>query len=128
LPFHARRAKTGWKSVREAALDDVISGAYVFTVERSTRGYALNKMANSLSSPANRAKFQAGEAAYMTELGCSDTQIDLVRRRDWKGMMEQGASIYLLLKIGAAVGVPLPEIGAHTAGLTLAEYQARKVN
>jgi protocatechuate 4,5-dioxygenase alpha subunit len=107
-------------------LDDVVSGAYVFTVERSARGYNLNKMANTLGTPDNRARFQADEAAYMRDLGCSDEQIDLVRRRDWKGMMESGGSIYLLLKIGAAVGAPLPEIGAHTAGLTLAEFQARR--
>jgi protocatechuate 4,5-dioxygenase alpha subunit len=107
-------------------LDDVISGAYVFTGERSASGYALNKMANSLSSPENRALFQADETGYMRGLGCSDTQIDLVKRRDWKAMMEHGGSIYLLLKIGAAVGVPLPEIGAHTAGISLAELHARK--
>jgi len=107
-------------------LDDVISGAYVFTGERSSRSYQLNKMANTLSSPENRARFQDDEAAYMRGLGCSDAQINLVRRRDWKGMMEHGASIYLLLKIGAAVGAPLPEIGAHTAGITLAEFHARK--
>jgi gallate dioxygenase len=107
-------------------MDDVISGAYVFTGERSARSYALNKMANSLSSPENRERFQADEAGYMRGLGCSDTQIDVVSRRDWRGMMEQGASIYLLLKIGAAVGVPLPEIGAHTAGRTLAEHNARR--
>jgi protocatechuate 4,5-dioxygenase alpha subunit len=107
-------------------LDDVISGAYVFTGERSARSYALNKMANSLSSAENRERFQADEADYMRGLGCSATQIDLVHRRDWRGMMEQGASIYLLLKIGAAVGVPLPEIGAHTAGRTLAEHNARR--
>ena len=109
-------------------MDDVISGAYVFTGERSARGYALNKMANSLSRPENRAKFQTDEAGYMRGLGCSGPEIDLVRRRDWKAMMEHGASIYLLLKIGAAVGVPLPEIGAHTAGMTLAEYHARKAS
>jgi gallate dioxygenase len=122
------RAKS-WLDIkipREAALDDVISGAYVFTGERSARSYALNKMANTLSSPENRARFQSGEADYMRDLGCSEPQIDLVARRDWKGMMEHGASIYLLLKIGAAVGVPLPEIGAHTAGMSLAEYQSRK--
>jgi gallate dioxygenase len=107
-------------------LDDVISGAYVFTGERSARSYALNKMANSLGSPASRERFQADEAGYMSGFGCSDTQIDLVHRRDWRGMMEQGASIYLLLKIGAAVGVPLPEIGSHTAGITLAEHNARR--
>ena len=109
-------------------MDDVISGAYVFTGERSARSYALNKMANSLRSPDNRARFQADEAGYMANLGCSAAEIELVKHRDWKGMMEHGASIYLLLKIGAAVGVPLPEIGAHTAGMTLAEYHAKKAH
>jgi protocatechuate 4,5-dioxygenase, alpha chain len=107
-------------------LDDVISGAFVFTGERSALGYALNKMANSLGTPEGRAAFQADEAGYMRGMGCSDQQIELVHRRDWKAMLENGGSIYLMLKIGAAVGVPLPEIGAHTAGMTLAEYHARK--
>jgi len=107
-------------------MDEVISGAYIFTGERSARSYQFHKMANSLSTPENRAKFVADEAGYMRAMGCSDAEIDLIRRRDWKGMMEHGSSIYMLLKIGAAVGVPLPEIGAHTAGLTLAEYHARK--
>jgi gallate dioxygenase len=64
----------------------------------------------------------------MRDMGCSPEQVDLVARRDWKGMLESGASIYLMLKIGAAVGVSLPEIGAHSAGMTLAEYQARKAH
>ena len=107
-------------------MDDIVSGAYVFKGERSARGYALNKMANSLSVPDNRTRFQADEAGYMRAVGCSDEEIDLVARRDWKAMMDHGASIYLLLKIGAAVGAPLPVIGAHTAGMTLEEYHARR--
>ena len=107
-------------------MSDRISGAIVFTGERSRQGYRLNKMAMSLTSPDNRARFKADEAAYLASYGLDAEETDLVHRRDWKGMMEHGASIYLLLKIGAAVGVPLPEIGAHTAGLTLAEYHARK--
>ena len=106
-------------------MDEVVSGAYVFTGERSAKSYRLNKMASTLSLPDNRTRFHADEAGYMRSLGCSDAQIDLVHRRDWKAMMEHGASIYLLLKIGAAVGAPLPEIGAHTAGLTLAEFHAK---
>ncbi len=107
-------------------MDDVISGAYVFTLERSAAGYALNKMAKTLGSAENRARFVQDEAAYMREAGCSADQIDLVARRDWKAMLENGASIYLILRIGAALGVTLPEIGAHTAGTTPAEYNARK--
>jgi gallate dioxygenase len=107
-------------------LDDVISGAYVFTGERSARSYTLNKMANTLRTTESRAQFHADEAGYMRALGCSEREIDLVRRRDWKAMMEYGASIYLLLKIGAAVGHALPQIGAHTSGMTPAELQARR--
>jgi gallate dioxygenase len=97
-------------------MDDVISGAYLFTGERSARAYRLNKMAMSFTDAANRAKFQAGEEAYMASSGLSDDEKDLVRRRDWKGMMDHGASIYLVIKIGGVTGHPLPVIGNHTAG------------
>ena len=97
-------------------MDDVIAGSYVFTGERSAKSFHLNKMANSLRSDEARAVFVADEAGYMRGMGCSDHEIDLVRRRDWKALMEHGASIYLLLKIGAAVGHTLPQIGAHTSG------------
>ena len=97
-------------------MDDVIAGAFVFTGERSAHSSHLNKMANSLRSGEDRARFQADEAHYMREMGCSESEIEMVRRRDWKAMMAHGASIYMLLKIGAAVGHTLPQIGAHTSG------------
>ncbi len=97
-------------------MDDVIEGACVFTGERSAAGYRLNKMARTLVAPDNRADFRADETGYMTRHGCSAEEIDLVRRRDWHGMMQAGGSIYLLLKIGAATGHALPEIGRATGG------------
>ena len=103
-----------------------MSGGYVFTGENSAKSYRLNKMAVTLTSPENRAAFQANEDGYMRAHGLSEQEIDLVKRRDWKGMMDYGASIYLVIKIGGSVGCSLPEIGAHTAGLTVAEFQARR--
>jgi protocatechuate 4,5-dioxygenase alpha subunit len=97
-------------------LDDIIAGSYVFTGERSAHSYHLNKMASSLSTAEARARFAADETGYMRDMGCSDHEIALVRRRDWKAMMQHGASIYLLLKIGAAVGHSLQQIGIHTSG------------
>ena len=114
------------QDIGETAVDDVIAGSYVFTGERSARSYNLNRMASTLRSAESRARFQADEAGYMRGMGCSEHELDLVRRRDWKAMMEHGASIYLLLKIGAAVGHSLPDIGVHTSGMTPAEFQARK--
>jgi len=99
-------------------MSDRISGAIVFTGERSRQGYRLNKMAMSLTSPDNRARFKADEAAYLASYGLDAEETDLVRRRDWKGMMEHGASIYLIIKIAGSTGHTLPEVGAHTAGIT----------
>jgi protocatechuate 4,5-dioxygenase alpha subunit len=107
-------------------MDTAIKGGYVFTGENSAKSYRLNKMAVSLTSPENRARFQADEDGYIRRFALSDQEIDLVKRRDWKGMMEYGASIYLVIKIGGSVGHTLPEIGAHTAGITVAEFHARR--
>lgn len=95
-------------------MQDVVNGAYVFTGERSAAGYRLNRMAKTLTSASARAAFAADEAGYMAEHGCSEAEIDLVRRRDWRGMMQAGGSIYLMIKIGAATGHALPEIGRAT--------------
>ena len=76
----------------------------MFTGERSAHSYRLNKMAMSFTAPENRERFKADEEGFMREQGMSDIETDLVRRRDWKGMMEYGASIYLVIKIGGVTG------------------------
>jgi len=101
-----------------------IPGTIVFTGEQSRRGYRLNRMAMSLTDAANRQRFVADESGYMHEQGMDDVEIDLVRRRDWRGMIEQGGSIYLIIKIAGAIGVNIMEVGAHTNGQTVAEFQA----
>jgi protocatechuate 4,5-dioxygenase, alpha chain len=107
-------------------MDDMVSGAIVFTGERSRHGYRLNRMAMSLTSAENRERFKSDEDGYLRDAGLHEGEADLVRRRDWKGMLEHGASIYLVIKIAGAVGYTLPQVGAHTAGITLEEFQARK--
>src|SRR5215510_12438997 len=105
---------------------DQVSGALVFTGERSRAGYRLNRMAMSMTDAANRAAFVADETGYMRGMGLSDAEIDMVCRRDWKAMIEAGGSIYLLIKIAGALGIPLYEVGAHTAGKTLEEFMAQR--
>ena len=97
-------------------MDQQIPGTVVFTGERSRRGYRLNRMAMSLSDPANRARFVADETGYMTRMGLSDAEQDAVRRRDWAQMLAEGGNIYLLLKIGATVGQPLADMQKQMRG------------
>lgn len=101
-----------------------IPGTAVFTGERSQRGYKLNRLAMSLTDPANRARFLADEPAYMREMGLDDEEIDIVRRRDWEAMIEHGGSVYLMLKIAATVGQTLLQMGAQMRHITLPELMA----
>lgn len=93
-----------------------IPGTIVFTGEQSRRGYRLNRMAMSLTDAANRERFVADEAGYMRAMDLDDVEVDLVRRRDWRGMLEHGGSIYLVIKIAGSLGCSLQEVGRHTAG------------
>ncbi len=105
---------------------DEVAGTLVFTGERSRAGYRLNRMAMSLTDPANRASFAADEAGYASGMGLNDAELDMLRRRDWKAMIEAGGSIYLLIKIAGALGIPLYAVGAQTAGMTLEQFMAKR--
>jgi len=94
-----------------------IPGTIIFTGEQSRRGYRLNRMAMSLTDAANRARFVADEAAYMRGMALGDDEVELVLRRDWRGMLEQGGSIYLVIKIAGALGCSIQEVGRHTSGI-----------
>ena len=93
-----------------------IPGTIVFTGEQSRRGYRLNRMAMSLTDAANRARFVADEAGYMRSMELDDDAAALVLRRDWRGMLEGGGSIYLIIKIAGALGCSIQEVGRHTRG------------
>jgi hypothetical protein len=52
--------------------------------------------------------------------------MDLVARRDWPALLAAGGNIYLLLKIGGAVGQNLLEMGARMRGETLEGFLAAR--
>jgi protocatechuate 4,5-dioxygenase alpha chain len=107
-------------------LDHPIEGTYVFDWRLSRRGYRINKLAYSLHEAPNRAAFKADEEAYYDRYGLSDAEKDLIRRRDFLGMIKAGANIYMLLKLGAATGNGLYHMGAQQRGETLQEFLATR--
>jgi hypothetical protein len=52
----------------------------------------------------------------------TDREIDLVLKRDWKGLVEAGGNIYVLIKVGGAVGENLLKMGAQMRGQSLEEF------
>src|SRR5437868_10797693 len=114
-------------AARESELEErpgELPGTFVFTGERSRAGYRLNKLAMSLTDPANRKRFLADEVAYMSRAGLTPPEQDMVRRRDWKAMIGHGGNIYLILKIAGTVGQTLLQMGAQMRGETLEALMA----
>ena len=99
-----------------------IPGTTVFTGARSRQGYRINKLAMSLTDPANRQAFKSDERAYMKKYGLTEAEMDLVGGRDWSGLVAAGGNVYLLLKIAGTVGQNLLQMGAQMRGETLEEF------
>jgi protocatechuate 4,5-dioxygenase, alpha chain len=99
-----------------------IAGTTVFTGARSQQGYRINKFAMSLTDPANRDAFKADERRYMARFGLTEEEMALVAKRDWKGLVAAGGNIYVLIKVGGAVGQNLLQMGAQMRGQSLDEF------
>lgn len=103
-----------------------IPGTYVFDLQRSQRGYPLNKMGYSLRTQDNRADFLEDPVGYMRSFGLSDEQISAVQARDWLRCIQLGANAYLLMRIGATFGEGLYHQGAQERGQTYEEFLATR--
>ncbi|WP_077036578.1 gallate dioxygenase [Pelomonas sp. KK5] len=108
-----------------AQLDGIerLPGTYPFTLERSVRAYRLNRFLHGLIAPERRAAFLADEEAEFERAALSDTERDLVRRRDWPGLIHHGVIFFMLEKFGAAIGLSNLHIYAAMRGQSLEEFQ-----
>ena len=100
-----------------------LEGTYPFTLERSAKGYRINKFLRKMIEPAWRERFLAGPEALFEEAGLTEEERDLLRRRDWRGLMHYGAIFFGLEKLGAVLGVSNLHIYSAMRGQTLEEFQ-----
>jgi protocatechuate 4,5-dioxygenase alpha subunit len=98
----------------------------VFDLRKSRQGYRLNKLCGSLCSPENRERFKRDEQAYLARFGLSEEEEDLIRRRDFAGMIRAGMNIYWMLKIGSATGHSLYRMGAQMRGEKYEDFLATR--
>jgi gallate dioxygenase len=100
-----------------------LHGSYPFTLERSVRGYRINRFLHDLVEPAHRAAFLADEESAFERASLSAEERELVRRRDWRGLIRYGAIFFVLEKLGAVIGVSNLHIYAAMRGESLEEFQ-----
>jgi gallate dioxygenase len=115
----AQREKIGreWQGIED------LPGTYPFTLDRSVKAYRLNLFLHGLIRPDYRQRFLAEPEAMFAAAGLSEPERDLVRRRDWLGLIRYGVIFFLLEKLAAVVGTTNLHVYAAFRSLTLEEFQ-----
>lgn len=108
---------------RETAGLETLQGTYPFTLEGSVRTYRINDYLHRMIEPAHRQAFLADPEASFEAARLSPEERDLIRRRDWRGLIHYGAIFFGLEKLGAVVGVSNLHIYAAMRGESLEDFQ-----
>ena len=100
-----------------------LEGTYPFTLERSVKGYRLNKFLHELIVPEHRQRFLNDQEALFEEWQIPENERDMLRRLDWQALIRYGVIFFMLEKLGAVVGVSNLHIYAAMRGQTLEDFQ-----
>lgn len=116
LISHRQRMST------QAAGLERLPGTYPFTLATSVKAFRLNKFLHDLVIPSHRQRFITEPEALFDDAGLSDQERDLLRRRDWRGLIHYGAIFFGLEKMGAVLGISNLHIYAAMRGQSLEEF------
>ena len=100
-----------------------LPGTYPFTLDRSVKAFRLNDFLHGLIEPAKRKRFLADPEPMFGEAELSEAERDMVRRRDWRALIQYGVIFFLLEKLGAVVGTTNLHIYAAMRGQSLEDFQ-----
>ncbi len=101
---------------------EALAGTYPFTHATSLKAYRLNKFLHGMIVPEQRQRFLADPEGAFAAAGLSEEEKDLVRRRDWRGMIHYGVIFFMLEKLGATVGTSNLHIYAAMRGESLEDF------
>jgi len=100
-----------------------LNGTYPFTLEKSVKTFRLNQFLHDMVYPHHRAAFKENEELSFTQAGLTESEKELIRNRDWRGLIHYGCIFFGLEKLGAVLGISNLHIYAAMRGETLEEFQ-----
>jgi gallate dioxygenase len=115
-------AKTRAAAARQLEGIEKLPGTYPFDFARSRKAYRLNEFLHRVIEPAHRAAFLADPEAAFAAAGLTEEERDLVRRRDWRGLIHYGVIFFMLEKLAAVIGVSSLHVYAAMRGETLEDF------
>jgi len=99
-----------------------LTGTYPFTHAISQRAYRLNRYLHDMVVPEHRQRFLLDPEASFAAAGLTEQEGDLVRRRDWRGLIRYGVIFFVLEKLAAAIGTSNLHVYAAMRGETLEDF------
>lgn len=106
----------------ELAGVEQLHGTYPFTLERSHTAYRLNDFLHRLVIPEHRALFISDPEALFAEFELSAEERELIRERNWIGLIRYGVIFFMLEKMAAVLGLSNPQIYASMRGEDLSTF------
>ncbi len=100
-----------------------LPGTYPFTLDRSVKAYRLNNFLHDLIVPEKRKRFLTDPESLFQEADLPENERDMLRRRDWRALIQYGVIFFLLEKLGAVVGTTNLHIYAAMRGQSLEDFQ-----
>jgi gallate dioxygenase len=125
-PSADERARQAARIGTQLAGIEHLAGTYPFTLALSVKAYRINHFLHDLVLPERRAAFLNDPDAEFQRAGLTQAEQDLIRRRDWRGLIHYGVIFFMLEKLGAVVGVSNLHIYAAMRGETLEQFQATR--
>ena len=95
---------------------------FPFTLETSVAAFKLNQYLHRMIEPDHRALFKRDEEESLRRSGLSAQECDLIRRRDWSGLIQAGAIFFGLEKLAAVLGLPNAAVYAAMRGENLETF------
>ena len=114
--YRARVARE-WSGIEK------LPGTYPFTLDRSVKAYRLNAFLHRLVEPEYRQRFLADPEPMFEQAQLTELERDMLRRRDWRALVQYGVIFFLLEKLGAVLGTTNLHIYAAMRGQSLEDFQ-----
>jgi len=100
-----------------------LEGTYPFTIERNVKAWRINNFLHRIIEPDFRARFMSDFEALAEEAKLTDEEKQLIRDRNWIGMIQYGVIFFNLEKLAPVVGLGNIDLYAAMKGLSVPEFQ-----
>ncbi len=100
-----------------------LEGTYPVTVSSTVRTFRISNFLHQIIKPEFREKFLADPEPLFEEYGLTEQERDMIRRRDWRAMIQYGVIFFLMEKLAAVVGSTNLHLYAAMREQSLEDFQ-----